>query len=318
MDVVFSTFEIPSAKRFDAWRTALCGYYVNVDTRVQSTEDYDGFIKEARFGIVTLTDTFLSPQQIIRQKSHLARLDKDCFYFALPIKGTQLVEQHNAAAVCSAGRAALFTASDPYKLQNDEPYRAMYLEFPREELLARTRCESPANMSFNTTAGMGRVVAELCTAMALEADSLPEGARARLGAEALDLLAIAVDMAPAQRNDADDIPRSLRLRQVKSYIEANIANPLLNPERVARDNQMSVRALHYLFKGTGVSIADYIWDRRLERCNAELQMNASRRRTVTEIALGAGFNSMSHFSSAFRKKYGVTPSDMRSASRDAS
>jgi AraC-like DNA-binding protein len=32
---------------------------------------------------------------------------------------------------------------------------------------------------------------------------------------------------------------------------------------------------------------------------------------VTQIALAAGFNSMSHFSSAFRRRFGVTPSDAR-------
>jgi AraC-like DNA-binding protein len=76
---------------------------------------------------------------------------------------------------------------------------------------------------------------------------------------------------------------------------------------------MSVRTLHYLFKGTGESVSDCIWERRLQRCREALGMPAQRHRTVTEIALAAGFNSMSHFSSAFRRRFGMTPSDARDA-----
>ena len=40
-------------------------------------------------------------------------------------------------------------------------------------------------------------------------------------------------------------------------------------------------------------------------------MSVGLRRTVTEIAMDAGFNSLSHFSSVFRKRYGVSPTSAR-------
>ncbi|HET7524412.1 MAG TPA: AraC family transcriptional regulator, partial [Burkholderiaceae bacterium] len=130
----------------------------------------------------------------------------------------------------------------------------------------------------------------------------------------IDVLALALDSPNGDVPDLDGSVRSQRLRQVRHYIESNIGNPLLNPERVAAACQMSVRALHYLFKGTGESVSGHIWERRLQRCMQALQMPTQHSRTITDIALAAGFNSMSHFSSVFRRRFGVTPSDVRDAS----
>ena len=89
------------------------------------------------------------------------------------------------------------------------------------------------------------------------------------------------------------------------------AIPLLNPDRIAKANQMSVRSLQYLFKSADMSVSDYIWTSRLERCRKELEVAVGLKRTVTEIAMDAGFNSLSHFSSVFRKRYGVSPTSIR-------
>ena len=204
------------------------------------------------------------------------------------------------------------SASDPYTLRNPDPHRAFYLEIPRAALMQRWQPSTPmVTASINTTSGVGRIVADLCASMVLEADTLPDATRAQLGERLMDVLALALDSPHGEVPDLEGSVRSERLRQVRSHIERNVGNPLLSPERVAAACSMSVRALHYLFKGTGQSVSDYIWERRLQRCREALQMPAERRRTVTEIALAAGFNSMSHFSSAFRRRFGVTPSDAR-------
>lgn len=314
MQLVFSTYDVTPSMRYDAWREALCGHYVNVDTVCDSTDDYDGFIKEANFGVMTVSDCYLSPQIIARRASHIARIDKDCCYLVWTQKGIQVVEQHGRSIACGEGSATLFSASEPYILKNDAAYRAIYLEFPRASFAQR--CDRPGKTltaSLNMSYGMGRIIASICSSMVLEAESLQEKARSQLGEQVLDMLAIALD-GPAQ-DVTMDVPaiRSARLRQIRNYIDSNIGNPLLNPERVAKANQMSVRALHYVFKDTGKSVSDYIWGRRLERCRSELEMSAANKRTITEIAFASGFNSMSHFSSLFRSTYGITPSDVRSS-----
>ena len=314
MNLVFSTHELPAQRRHRAWQEALCSLYVRVDSRCDTPDDYQGFVKEARFGEVTITDCLISPQVITRRQNHLAHVDKDCLYLAVMQKGQQAVEQHGSTLASGPGNACLFSASEPYVLRNAEAYRAFYLEIPRASMLKRAGSSKALQaVNLNTAYGMGRIVSSLCGTMVLEADTLREGAREQLGDRLMDLLTLALDCGPAEVPLGEGGARDERLRQIKGYIETHLGNPLLNPERIAGANQLSVRTLHYLFKGTGQSVSDYIWDRRLERSRQELQAPAFSDRTVTEIALASGFNSMSHFSSAFRRRYGVSPSSVRDA-----
>ncbi|HET9207711.1 MAG TPA: helix-turn-helix domain-containing protein [Burkholderiaceae bacterium] len=314
MNLVFTTQDVPPAQRHRAWQEALCAFYVRVDSHCDAVDDYRGFVKESSFGTVTISDCLIAPQRIERRQSHLSRVDKDCFYVALTQKGHQVVEQRGRRLAYGPGSATIFSASDPYTLRNPDPHRAFYLEIPRAALMQRWQPSRPmVAATIHTTSGIGRIVADLCASMVLEADTLSDPTRAQLGDRLIDVLALALESPHGEASDLEPSIRSERLRHVRAYIERNVGDPLLSPERVAAACSMSVRALHYLFKGTGQSVSDCIWECRLQRCREALQMPAQRHRTVTEIALAAGFNSMSHFSSAFRRRFGVTPSDARDA-----
>ena len=67
--------------------------------RPNKTDEYAGFVREARFGAVTLTDTLLSPQSIRRQNRHIAHFDKDCYYAG--------IEQIGRLNICQADSSFL-------------------------------------------------------------------------------------------------------------------------------------------------------------------------------------------------------------------
>ena len=60
-------------------------------------------------------------------------------------------------------------------------------------------------------------------------------------------------------------------------------------------------------------VYQYVKQYRLEQATMEL-VNGSR--PITEIALDAGFSSVSKFGESFRKRYGVTPTQYRMQFRD--
>ena len=214
-------------------------------------------------------------------------------------------------------RRRSFCASEPYELKNAQPTRSIYVEFPRAELLKRFVGKAPPLTSVLSTGfGIGCVAASLCASMATKFEHLSFEARQRLGDDLLGILALAFEGNDCDPSNSftDFGTRNIRLQQVKFYIDMHIGNPLLNPERIAKSNHMSVRSLHYLFKSTDESVTDYIWKKRLEKCRNELQFGVARRRTITEIAIKSGFNSLSHFSSVFRKRFGVSPTNVRSGS----
>ena len=63
----------------------------------------------------------------------------------------------------------------------------------------------------------------------------------------------------------------------------------------------------------GTSIYQYVKQYRLEQATIELTNSA---RSITDIALDAGFSSASKFGESFKKRYGVTPTEYRLQFRD--
>ena len=93
MKLVFSSEEYPSAKRFQAWRAGVCDNYVQVDMVDMGPSDYAGYIKEASFGAVTLTETQSPPLHIVRRRSTRLEFSKDCIYVCFAAKNSLAVQQ---------------------------------------------------------------------------------------------------------------------------------------------------------------------------------------------------------------------------------
>ncbi|MCG8521073.1 MAG: helix-turn-helix domain-containing protein [Pseudomonadales bacterium] len=58
----------------------------------------------------------------------------------------------------------------------------------------------------------------------------------------------------------------------------------------------------------------YLISQRLLRCRRDLSNPAMTGRTITEIALGWGFQHPTHFSRRFKSEFGLTPYEFRHAS----
>jgi AraC family transcriptional activator of tynA and feaB len=104
--------------------------------------------------------------------------------------------------------------------------------------------------------------------------------------------------------------RTVRLLQVKDFIERHLADPDLDLPTVARGNAMSVRYLHLLFDPTGETAGQFLRRRRLDRAH-ELLLAPGAPVSVTEVAVRTGFDSPSTFSRAYRNRFGVSPREAR-------
>lgn len=99
-------------------------------------------------------------------------------------------------------------------------------------------------------------------------------------------------------------------RKAIALIEANIADPLTVPE-IASQIGLSQRQLERLFhRGLGCSVVQFGTLVRLQHARVLL---IATKLSVREIATATGFNSLSHFASAFRKCFDRRPSDYRQA-----
>lgn len=101
-----------------------------------------------------------------------------------------------------------------------------------------------------------------------------------------------------------------RLKRVLRYIRDNIDRPMTLDE-LAGIACFSPFHFHRIFAAyTGETVGGHI--RRIRLDNAAFEL-CSGGRSITEIALDAGYDTPAAFSRAFREQYGKTPSDFKRA-----
>lgn len=312
MKNVFSTKNIEKTKRFAAWQEALCEHYLRVDTSSPTPTDYEGFLNKSTLGSVILSEVYLCTQKISRNHQHIALLDKDCYYIMFPSKGSLLVEQAGKQAISAPGTAVLFDAASPYHLHCRDYLQSMYVEIPRSLLFDRCPIDKLQSVpALNFADGLGWAVAAFCRLLGSEADSIDSDIAPKVVTEIADLLALCIDAEPKRKPAGESLSNKFRLEALKSYIENRIGDWDLSPEVIAKDNGISVRYLHYLFKGTGTSVSEWVRERRLDKSHQKLTSTKFDDHSITDIAFSLGFNSSSHFTRIFKQKFGRTPRDIR-------
>jgi len=103
------------------------------------------------------------------------------------------------------------------------------------------------------------------------------------------------------------------LAAARFAIARRYADPNLSPETLAVAVNCSRTQLYRIFAKQGESVAAAIWAERLARARDMLTVSTHRRLSVEEIAFRCGFLDPSNFARMFKRRYGVTPRDMRQA-----
>ena len=101
-----------------------------------------------------------------------------------------------------------------------------------------------------------------------------------------------------------------RLQQaLKKFVDENLFDKELCLTMVAEHLDISIYSISRMFKAaTGSNFKDYISDKRLERARILLLTTSESVGSITEAV---GFDRVSYFSTLFRKKYGISPSQYR-------
>jgi AraC family transcriptional regulator len=94
------------------------------------------------------------------------------------------------------------------------------------------------------------------------------------------------------------------LSVVEEAIEASVAEPPTVAELAALAGVHASHLLRTFRRHHGTTVANYARRRRIERARAEM---AKSTRTLSMIALDAGFSDQSHFTRVFRAAFGETP-----------
>ncbi len=100
------------------------------------------------------------------------------------------------------------------------------------------------------------------------------------------------------------------LQKVIDIIEKNYQSSDLSVEMIAQQTHFSYIQFYRKFKAiTGINAKEYIRTFRLKKAAHIFKSNPEK--SVGEVVYSVGFSSLSHFTSAFKKEFGVTPTKFK-------
>jgi AraC-like DNA-binding protein len=234
------------------------------------------------------------------------------FFLLLPNKRRRL-DVADQRLVQPCGEWALADSTIGHSASYEAPHATICLSIPGETL-RRYVPEAAAlgGIWFASDRTLARLVSMLLLSLwtsAEEGTGHSDGRRAADGL--LSVLARCYARLPARRA-APEGSSPISCEQIKQVINAEIRNPALSVQFVARRFGVTTRYLQLLFAKQGECVSEYIKCERLRGCLLDLRDSSFDRQSITDIAFSWGFNSAAHFSASFRKEYGLSPRDYRS------
>lgn len=225
-------------------------------------------------------------------------------------KGVETVEERDREITLTPGKIAIWDGLEPVRIEIIKPFHKRTLLFPRNRVLAV--CPRLADLHTLPPldhSGPARLLVRYMNALAVELPSLGPAATVSAANVALELLRTAVEPELPTGRAAE---RAALRTEIRRYVRTHLQDSDLGPTTIARAFAMSVRALHALFEDGDESVAVMVRNERLRRCLEDLQRRNGG--SVTDIAFRWGFCDAAHFSRVFKRKFGVTPSEVRHAS----
>jgi AraC-like DNA-binding protein len=133
-----------------------------------------------------------------------------------------------------------------------------------------------------------------------------------------DLVALAF----GAMRDASEIAKARGLRAARLHaIKTEIVNGLnrhdLSLPGLAAHHGVTPRYVQMLFESEGTTFSQFLLGQRLAQAHRMLRDPRFANGTISAIAYAAGFGDLSHFNRTFRRRYGESPSDVRSSARES-
>ena len=229
-------------------------------------------------------------------------------------EGAYSVSHRGCEATVSAGSAVLVSAGEPCRSERIAgTSRICCVGIPRASL---------APMLANPDAALMTVIPSTIEPLRLLAgyidllirdSTLMEMAELRLVAvnHVHDLVAMTLG---ATRDAAETARgrglRAARLRAIKTDITQNLTGDVTVAALSAR-HHVSPRYIRKLFEGEHTSLSQFVLGQRLVHVHRMLTDPRYANRTIGDIVFTAGFGDLSTFNREFRRRFGVTPSDVR-------
>ncbi|ASU81913.1 AraC family transcriptional regulator [Nocardiopsis gilva YIM 90087] len=244
----------------------------------------------------------------IRTLQQARQEDDEDYRLLIPLDGEMFIRQHDQQTRLVPGGGTLFTLVEPFDLEKKGANSTLIATFPAREVNERLGLSAPLATGFDMTTGLGRVVNDVMVALFEEREVLTASQFDAVCDRLVELVCML-----AAGDDRPDSPRHLADVEsvVRRHIREHAADPDLNCAILGRSLGWSLRQVQVALQQAGTTPSELIREERLRLIRDRLRSPTYRHMSITELARVTGFSSVSALSTAFKRRFGMSPREAR-------
>lgn len=272
---------------------------------------FKGVIRRQWINDFALVDCVCDPCSGTRSRARVDASEADYVAILFNRGGREWVAQGEQQKEMRPGDALVWDTRSALRFRVSEPLAKRTLLIPRAAL-AEVGGRS-WELSGTPVDGSSAEVQLLAGYLELLSGSLDSMSPAAVSAARNATLELFAGVIRPQLNVVGSVSTSPALRtQIEEWINQNLFDLDICPAVIAAAHGVSVRTVHRVFESEGESLSRYVRARRLARARQELAGHQSL--PISAIARKLGFTDSSHFTRAFKARYGMSPSEYRADS----
>jgi AraC family transcriptional regulator, positive regulator of tynA and feaB len=305
----WSTRDVSIRDKFSYWREAVCEAVLHVATENPPENDFFGDIGCAAYGQLRFAAFTSSPHQIVRRASHIARSNHEHYLISLQRSGVSRMQQCCRTCELQAGDIGILDGTQPFNVTFLGPVGRIVAVIPSQMLHSRAPWLRERPIGLMTRDGALHDVLRIYL-QRLAGPECGSPIEAELLADNLCNL-VALLTARSTTEQHASLERVTDLDRMLAFLRRHLSDADLSPRVLAEHMQVSVRTVHKRFERADITFRQWLLDQRLEACRRALADPRCAKMTVLQIAYGMGFNDLSHFTKAFRARFGIPPGRYR-------
>ena len=245
-----------------------------------------------------------------------ARAEDDELLLASALSGTSTLRQAGRDVVLTDGEAVLLRRGDGrFAVTHARPVQFLGLRLQRSELAPFiTHLDdavlAPIPRDRFALRLLSAYVAEIARHRLLAVPDLHE----TVVRHVYELVALTLNAAvDVQTVEAARGVRAARLQAVQRDVMARLGDPELTVSSIAARHGVTPRYIHKLFERSGSTFSEFVTEHRIQRAPRMLTDPRFSGSSISALAFSLGFGDLSYFNRRFRRRYGMTPSDVKRA-----
>lgn len=305
----FATHQLPKARQLEAWQA----WYDSIFdiTPIQASND-DFIATNSTWTIpgLTLSQVASPANTVSRTKSVIRRNSLDHWVITLSKQSVSDVATRGASFEVAPNTPFILSFGDEISIRRSQEDNRLQLILARDDFQTISPIVDAARgMALTSpTAGM---LADYIRLLEQYVPTLDDDAASRLANAVQAMLLACLTPTADNRSVASDQIRLTLMERVRRAVRRNLRSPSLGPAKLCREAGTSRSQLYRLLESEG-GVAHYILRRRLSESFSMLS-DMGNELPIGRVAEMLCFSDASSFTRAFRREFGISPSDVRAA-----